>query len=261
MSERRHYLLFKIGVAVVSLAVIICYGALIANNLDIATCRKLLDHENASIAEDLFVRYKERSSSSDSGYILATHYSDQLTGSAVNLFSLQYWASTLKVNVRVVKPYGSLLGVSLDPPVNNTILFTEGNNNEVRMMTGENTVKLGDVFDTKGWSNFTKIHFVSSLVSWKHFLKHSPRNLILVNKVCNDNRLKCMQCNDSFSESIIFHDNAVNFAKFNGFEIVCYDLKVYNISSFKELVYGEFNPDNTVVIFNHWGGIALGSYK
>ena len=94
--------------------------------------------------------------------------------------------------------------------------------------------------------------------------EHSPRNLILVDKACNDNTLKCMQCNDSFSESIIFHDKAVNFAKFNGFEIVrkvCYDLKVYNISSFKELVYGEFNPDNTVVIFNHWGGIALGSYK
>ena len=265
MSELR-YRRFKIGVALVSLSVTFFYGVLIKSNLRSSIRPMPVAGSSSRIAGSSSPRIAGSSSGvvgSSSGYILATHYSDQLTGSSVNLLSLQCWASTLKANVRVVEPfihYGSILGVDLDPSP------TKGNNtnyDKVRM-NGENTVKLGDIFDRKEWSNIAKNHhLVSSLVSWEDFLEHSPRNLILVDKACN-NKMKCMQCKNGFSESIIFHDKAVNFAKFNGFEIVrkvCYDLRVYNISSFKELVYGEFNPDNTVVIFNHWGGIELGSYE
>ena len=214
--------------------------------------------------------HKERSLTSDSGgYILAVHYSDQLTGSAANILSLQCWASTLKANVRVVEPfihYGSLLGVSLEPSpnkVNNTILITD-DNTEVRMTDQENKVKLSDVYDADFWSNQTKIYRYAPLVSWKEFIHNAPKRLILVDKSCNNPALKCMQCTNNFSQSILFHDSAVKFANFVGFEIVrkvCYDLKVYSPSEFVEKVYGKYDPKDTVVIFNHWGGIHTEDFE
>ena len=49
------------------------------------------------------------------GYVMATHYSDQMTGSPPNLMSLQCWASILGPSVRVVEPFvcHSHLGVNL----------------------------------------------------------------------------------------------------------------------------------------------------
>ena len=268
----RNSYLFKTSVAIISFALVICFGAII--NLDFSHQRYqkvttgFADRYGLikkSKAHDLHVQhYKKRLSTSDTGYILATHYSDQLTGSSANLFSLQCWANTLKANVRVVEPfihYGSLLGVSLDPSpnkVNNTVLFTGHNNSDVKMTDEENTIKLGDIFDKNEWGNLSEIYFVSSLVSWEHFLEHAPRNLILVDRACDNNTMRCMQCQNGFSQSIIFHNNAVNFAKLNGFKIVrkvCYRLIVYNNSLFKEEVYGNYNPNSTVVIFNHWGGV------
>ena len=228
-------------------------------------------HLRSNIVSTTIIRFnkqimihKERSLTSDSGgYILAVHYSDQLTGSAANILSLQCWASTLKADVRVVEPfihYGSILGVSLEPfpsKINNTILITD-DNTEVRMTDEENKVKLSDIYNADFWSNQTKIYRYAPLVSWKEFIHNAPKRLILVDKSCDNPSLKCMQCRNNFSQSILFHDSAVKFANFVGFEIVrkvCYDLKLYNPSDFIEIVYGEYNPKDTVVIFNHWGGI------
>ena len=49
------------------------------------------------------------------GYVVATHFSDQMTDSEANLVSFQCWASTLGRDVRVVEPFvrHSRLGVNL----------------------------------------------------------------------------------------------------------------------------------------------------
>ena len=228
------------------------------------------EHEGAGDDGDEVMFHKDRTlTDSSGGYILAVHYSDQLTGSAANIFSLQCWASSLKANVRVVEPfihYGSLLGVSLEPSpnkVNNTILITD-DNKEIRMTDEENKVKLSDIFDADFWSNQAKMYRYAPLVSWKEFIHNAPKRLILVDKSCNNPALKCMQCTNTFSQSILFHDSAIKFANFVGFEIVskvCYDLKVYSPSEFVEKVYGKYDPKDTVVIFNHWGGIHTGEFE
>ena len=197
-------------------------------------------------------RYKNSKRSVDRvGYILATHYVDQLSGSIVNFFSLQCWASTLPGIVKAVEPflhYGSMLGFQLEPTNGQ---YNGGSSNE------ENTIRLFDMFDEQKWKEESYERNYADLVSWNYFLKHSPKQLILVDKVCSDNSL-CMACEETnFFESPLFFSSALKFAKFYNFSIVrqtCYEHREYFNDEFIETVYGTFNPDEVVVIFNHFGG-------
>ena len=94
------YRQFKIGVALISLSVIFFYGVLIKSNLR-STIRPMPVAGSSSPIAGSSLGVV----GSSSGYILVTHYLDQLTGSAINLLSLQCWVSTLKANVRVVEPF------------------------------------------------------------------------------------------------------------------------------------------------------------
>ncbi len=63
---------------------------------------------------------------------------------------------------------------------------------------------------------------------------------------------------DNFFESDLFMKHAQSFASHYGFQIVrktCYDTHTYSNDDFLQLIYGPFKPQDTVVIFNHFGGI------
>ena len=187
------------------------------------------------------------------GYVLATHYIDQMTGSTVNLFCLQCWASTLPDDVKVVEPflhYGSMLGFELDP------IWKNRHHGD-----SENTIKLFDMFDERKWRNETSNYNFSDLVSWNDFLQNAPKQLILVDKVCSNSSL-CMVCKETdFFESPHFASSAKKFAKYYNFVIVrqvCYEHKNYSAHEFQDLVYDKFSPNQVVVIFNHFGGIEQG---
>ena len=190
----------------------------------------------------------------NSGYLLATHYSEMLTNSTANLFSLQCWASSLPVSVRVVEPflhYGSYLGFELNP-----------NNERKERTLLENRVKLFDIFDVKRWRRYAAKSHLAGMVSWNFFLKNAPRQLILVDKTCSEDRDLCMSCKESdFYESPHFRMSSYRFANRYNFTIVrrvCYsDRHRYSKREFQNLIYGPYEPDESVVIFNHFGGLQL----
>ena len=202
-----------------------------------------------------------RSNTSDTGYVLATHFSDQLAGSTANAISFQCWASTIPGNIRVVEPflhYGSLLGFDLNPlPENASQLASPVNGpHYVAGQKHENTIRASDVFDLTQWHRFIDERGFSSFISWEQFLFSAPRQLIIVDQVCG---FRCMTCSpNSFFESDLFAKFAENFARFFGFDIVrrsCYTMKIYSQAEFQDLVYGPYNPQDSVVVFNHFGGV------
>ena len=200
---------------------------------------------------------------SDLGYVLATHYSDQLTGSTANVISLQCWASSLPGNIRVVEPflhYGSILGFNLNPYPNNiTKPVGDAGPRYEEGQKFENTVKVSDIFDIAQWSNFISAHHFAPFISWSYFVQHAPKQLIIVDQVCDGTTSTCMKCtNDAFFESNLFLKFAEQFAQFYKFQLVrkiCYQRKTYSQKKFLELVYGPYNPQDSVVIFNHFGGM------
>ena len=204
-----------------------------------------------------------RKNTSDLGYVLATHYSDQLTGSTANVISLQCWASTLPGNIRVVEPflhYGSLLGFNLNPyPDNITKPVGDVGPQYEEGQKFENTVKVSDIFDIAQWSNYITTHHFAPFISWNYFIQHAPKQLIIVDQVCDGSTSTCMKCaNDNFFESNLFIKFAEQFAQFYKFQLVrriCYLRKTYSQKKFQEHVYGRYNPQDSVVIFNHFGGV------
>ena len=190
------------------------------------------------------------------GYVLATHYVDQLSGSVINVFTLQCWAASLPGNVKVVEPFlhfGSLFGLQLDPTKPK---MNKGNSNQDDV---ENTVKLFDLYDKKMWVDQEVLNSYADMDSWEYFLLNSPKKLILVDKLCSNNG-KCMACGErNFFESDLFLKSANNFAEFYNFSIVrkaCYKHRLYTEEGLKDIVYGNHRPDEVVVIFNRFGGFA-----
>ena len=93
----------------------------------------------------------QRNKTSKFGYVMATHYSDQMTGSMANLASLQCWASTLGPDIRLVEPFlrHSALGVNLYATYNRTI------RREVPPYD-DNSVALSDILDMLEWEKFAQ---------------------------------------------------------------------------------------------------------
>ena len=176
------------------------------------------------------------------GYVMATHYSDQMTGSAANVVSLQCWASTLGTDVRVVEPFvrHSRLGVNLHAACNASAPETENN-----------SVRLRDVFDINEWERKTKS--LTPIVTWDHFINYSKRKLIVIDRECPNK--KCMDCDQQFVNSSKEFADRLNFTIVRR---ICFPRKVLAESVFKKLVYADNSPRDVTVIFNSWGGVAHG---
>ena len=203
------------------------------------------------------------------GFVMATHYSDQLSGSVPNLLSLQCWVATLPGRVRVVEPflhYGSILGFNLNPYPDKTKRYkrVKGPSYGERLKL-ENEVKLSDVLDIKEFVKYASLKGVAPLVSWSYFMNDMPRNLILVDQICEDSTTLCMACHvhdpaDDFFESNIFLKFGENFAKYHKLQVVrrvCYQRNIqYDDDELKDNIYGNFSPQNSIVMFNHFGGFS-----
>ena len=199
-----------------------------------------------------YYRRNYNSKSSKVGYVLSTHYVDQMSGSVVNAFIMQCWAASLPGKVKVVEPflhYGSMFGVQLD------LAKTQQDGSSYERT--DNSIRLFDLYDKMAWEHETVRLSYSEMVAWEHFLSHSPRQLILVDISCMDNGL-CMSCGKiNFFESNSFLSAATNFASVHNYTIIrkaCYDHQTYFAEQFIDVVYGDFQPDEVVVIFNRFGG-------
>ena len=189
---------------------------------------------------------------SDYGYVLATHFSDQMTGSMANVMSLQCWASTLPGNVRLVEPfihYQTVLGFSL-----NTFQHSVTGASLTAADSSENKVKLSDVFDKEQWSRYLLSKSIPPFVSWDYFTRNAPKLLIVVDQskaAQTDKGLAAYYDSDSF---IRWTEEFANHYKFHLVRRVYYEQKNYSQIAFQDLVYGHYKPQETVVIFNHFGG-------
>ena len=180
------------------------------------------------------------------GYVMATHYADQMTGAAANLVSLQCWASTLGPSVRVVEPFviHSRFGVNLYAASNVSGL--------------DNSVRLRDVFDIKEWERqYSKEKRFASLISWNQCLTNTnaQRKLILVFKECSKSS-NCMNCKPART----FHKSSKLFAMKYNFTIIrstCLVREILTEEEFKVLVYGSNDPKDVVVMFSSWGGVQV----
>lgn len=183
------------------------------------------------------------------GYVLALHYSDQMTGSASNVLSMQCWAYSLGSDVRVVEPFlrRSVLGVDDQHRIQMESTVKSG---------GMKSVKLSDAYDRVVWDEFTSSGF-APLTSWDYFIENAQRKMIVVERQCVG-RDKCMECGDVRSKDL--QRSIQVLTERYGFEVVrkvCYPRNLMLESEFKQLVYEKYAPHEVVVVFNCWGGIDV----
>ena len=177
------------------------------------------------------------------GFVLAIHYSDQLTGSTGNLLNLQCFVGHHMKDVRVVEPFldprGSVLGVSLSPS------YDKLDPQDV------NTVKLSDVFDIDELTEYSRSRNYAPLISWNDFLDSHPKGLILVHHTWETN-----DCGDYMIQAT---KEFVTENNFNILRQVCINFRntgVLSPQKFLDTVYGDLQPNEVVVAFNRWGGIV-----
>lgn len=133
-----------------------------------------------------------------SGYVLATHFLDQMTAGTVNLLSLQCWASSLHDGVRVVEPFlrdGSHLGFETSLLRNTTLKERSG-------------PKLLDIYNSWSWRCSTESKRFSPLSTWEEFFSDAPRKIVIVG----------LDCKEEIRQP--FYDSALQFSRDNGFEVV-----------------------------------------
>jgi hypothetical protein len=193
-----------------------------------------------------------RQRNATTGFVVVSHYSDQMTGASLNLLSLQCWASTLYSRVKVVEPFlvkGSKFGFSL-PSVSPVIKQDTG----LEVDSEQNNVRLRDMLDIERWETQAAAHGLAPIVSWSDFLKEAPKNIILVNSRCS-RKGGGDGCKSDFTRAVM------KFVKNHNFTVVrrTYIKRVlYSAQRFRDLVYGTYQPSNSVVLFNYWGGIRNG---
>ena len=102
------------------------------------------------------------------------------------------------------------------------------------------------------WTDYAKSRHYAPLISWKDFIKTSPKKLILVHhtwstKDCDETMVastKEFVTNNSFT---VVKRVCLNFR----------DLGLLSPVKFQQTIYGKmFKPSEVVVIFNRWGGIV-----
>ena len=109
-------------------------------------------------------------------------------------------------------------------------------------------VIIGDVYNMENWEEQLKEGNFSSLESWETFLKSAPRNLITVGEQCESK-----SCDDNFLSDVLL------FAKKHKFNITRYvHLKneFHTFDEFRDIIYGDHRPEQSVVLFKKWGGIS-----
>ena len=186
-----------------------------------------------------------RKQTSKFGYVMATHYSDQMTGSMANLASLQCLVSALDPDIRLVEPFlrHSLLGVNLYATYSRTI------RREVPPYD-DNSVALSNIVDMLEWEKYAqgKENRWSPQIGWDSFIKDAPRQLIIVYKVTNESHV---------IDATDFYTSSKEFYKHHGFEIVrniSLTQQVYSEKEIKKAIYGHYKPREAVVLLSSWGG-------
>ncbi|XP_065919966.1 uncharacterized protein [Dysidea avara] len=195
------------------------------------------------------------------GYILPFRVMEQQTAAIRNLYSLQYWAST--VNMKVVEPYISNETFDFFP-------FVKGD---------PNPMAFSDLYDRDFYNRQSTKYGHAELVTWEEFLTGSPKNTILVlpcgkrcshaaghseyndgfvSIVTNPDRIEGTQMNDKTKLPV----QAIKFFKNLGFHFIREVNIVFSsttpmpMQTFTHHVLGSYAPNDVTVIIALWQGIT-----
>ena len=199
-----------------------------------------------------------RQNTSNFGFMMALSYSDQITGSVVNLLSLQCFAGALHPQIRLVEPFLDMSVLGIDATHREGCGKNRSDNHPT-------SVKLTDVFSAEHWFEASKE--MAPLISWDDFIHTAGRQLIIVDRLCDESH--------TISDGAAFECTNIGADRFNhsvrvfqdcyGFEVVrkvyFTSKRTYSQSAFEKLIYGDFSPINVTVLFNMWGGIERGPYR
>ena len=177
---------------------------------------------------------------------MAIDFVDQMTGAAINVRSLQCWAGGVSDRLMVVEPFvirGSTLGVNLN---------RSWSGQKVKDIEDAiNKLRLQDVYNLESWKKQNRGRDNAPLTTWKSLLESAPKNLIVVGMPCG--RRKTEHCNNDFfrSTSILADENHFNIVR-----SIKLDTKLNSFRRFRDLIYGGYKPNQSVVLFHNWGGLV-----
>ena len=176
----------------------------------------------------------------DYGYLVNFWASDQLTGAAMNMLSIQCLASKLSPKLVVVEPFlvdtylGGAFGVK-----------------DRKSFDRKNKLKLSDIYDIDTWHNVSDRYHYNRLASWESFIQHTPQDVILVENVwtneCDLNALN------------ITYSAFFELFKLQVVRTACLNFKksgAMNAGQFRSAVYRKFSPEQATVMINSMPGIG-----
>ena len=198
---------------------------------------------NKTLPEVNAIRKMNERSPSGLGYMLSLHFSDQGTGSTVNIKSFLCFASELG-GVRIVEPFlvGSVFGQNVS-------------------VNWREQLRLTDIFDKTQFEKSVLSKHHSQLVPYETFLNDAPRKLLVVQSVCSG----LSACRPCRHEDVI--ERGRIFCKMNGFELIghiCLDFgskKFLTMSEVRNKLYAEHNKSEVVLLFIRFGGVDMGSFS
>ena len=162
----------------------------------------------------------------DHGYMLQINVHAQMTGSAMNLLSMQCIFSHLSSKLRIVEPFiiNSIFGVTL----------TE----DQEKFDVLNNLKLSDIYD---WNSmYTQELHYHQFVSWENFIKKAPRDVILMGSVSN--------CESDMEPTMQHYSGFFNKFGFRVVRTVCVQLGTLTTKKFTEVVYGNYAIEATSLV-------------
>lgn len=178
----------------------------------------------------------------DTGFVMALDYSDQLTGGGMNLFCLQCLAHAIDPNLVVLEPFivQSTFGAALD--LRNPLMETPWKDNAVRMSS---------VYSMEKWLKYSKQKCFAPLVPWEMFLEVAPRDIVLVQHTweedCTLNKFR-----EKYAPFFLLY-------QFRVVREVCFNFKSsgrLELWRYKYSIYGDLDPRNTTVIYQKWLGVG-----
>ena len=190
------------------------------------------------------------------GYVLADDYWEQQNSGCRNLQSLQCWAAKLKM--KVVEPF-----------IVNSVLRT--------LPTSANTawLRYSSMFDMDEWNKESVKLNHSELVHWEDFLAKAHQNVITVEfeyAYSKDVQRKQRELKTNPTQKIEIEcephtgwpkATQAAFLKSHNFtivRIVCLNFeygKFLTPSEFRDMIIGEYSPDEVTIIFRQWRGLGI----
>lgn len=191
--------------------------------------------------------------SSRTGYILVLSFREQQTKASDNLFDLQCWARSLRVNI--VEPFveNSHLVVPIPANSSTTQLF-----------------KFGDIFDAEVWRLLSMQHNFPPLTPWEAFYTNAPRELIVVrfkyrtykmglqkgtSRTTTPHNELC-EISEELRAKVEYLTKTHNFVVVR--EVCINFVSGGDLTSrqFNQRIYDNFEPESVTVLMEQWRGLS-----